>query len=423
MSEKLYILADANNFFVSCERVFQPQYRQKPVVVLSNNDGCVVSRSAEAKALGIPMGKPYFQLKELLQKKKVKVFSSNFELYSDFSHRLMSLLQAACPDLEQYSVDEAFLPSTLDRKNAQQLAQQLHQNLLQQLSLPVSFGIATSKTLAKLANHLAKKTPTGVFLWPENPLEAQQLLSNTDVHEIWGIGGQSARKLYQMGIQTAWQFQKMNPLLVKSQLGIMGQRIQSELAGQDCLSEIRSSQDQKAILCSRSFGQSLRDQQSLRSALASFVEEACQKLQQQKSCASSFSFFLQQKATAEQLSQRQSQFFHLPQASAYPADFLQLITAELPKLFDASKSYHKAGVCFFDLQKAQHFQASLLEIEQTPKNLRHEKLLDSLQGLRRRFGQHSLHFASSQLDHHWQSRQDRRSPRFSTRLNEIPLAH
>ena len=165
MSEKLYILADANNFFASCERVFQPQYRQKPVVVLSNNDGCVVSRSAEAKALGIPMGKPYFQLKELLQKKKVKVFSSNFELYSDFSHRLMSLLQAACPDLEQYSVDEAFLPSSLDRKNAQQLAQQLHQNLLQQLSLPVSFGIATSKTLAKLANHLAKKTPTGVFLF------------------------------------------------------------------------------------------------------------------------------------------------------------------------------------------------------------------------------------------------------------------
>lgn len=421
--QTLYALADGNNFFVSCERVFQPALQHQPVIVLSNNDGCVVSRSEEAKQLGIGMGVPFFEIRDLCRQQHIHVFSSNFELYADMSARVMTILEEFSPEIEHYSIDESFLKLNTVRTDYQQLGEQIRQRVWQCTGIPMSIGIAPSKTLAKLASHIAKKSPSGVLAWPGlSPQQQTAFLANHDISEIWGIGRQSCRALRALHINTALELAQANPFLIKKKLHIMGMRTVAELNGQACLELLETPPTKKGILCSRSFGQGITQLADLRAALSSFVEEACNKLQSQQSVAGGFTFFIRSNNYHNFGRRYWSGAGQLPLSSAYPADFSQLIRSRLAQIYEPGVKYHKAGIFLTEITSAttqrQSLFASSQELDQTTR----QKVLASLSQVKQRFGPESIHFASSQLSNQWHSKKEKRSPRYSTVLTEIITA-
>lgn len=255
----LFALADCNNFYASCERVFQPSLEGRPIVVLSNNDGCVVARSNESKALGIPMGVPFFQIKQLVKQHQVAVFSSNYSLYGDMSRRVMDILGANCPDIEIYSIDEAFLRLDNMPEAPEALSLRLCDQVFKSTGIPISIGIGPTKTLAKLANHIAKRVEKTPVYWIKSPERERALLSRLPVTEVWGIGRRWGQRLESgLNITTVEQLRTAKSKQIRAHLSVVGERIVRELNGEACL-DLETIQANQQIICSKSFGSRIHE--------------------------------------------------------------------------------------------------------------------------------------------------------------------
>lgn len=411
----MFAIIDCNNFYASCERLFRPDLREKPIIVLSNNDGCVIARSNEAKALGIQMGQPYFQIQKECEKHHVHVFSSNYTLYGDLSTRVMQTIEATWPHLEIYSIDEAFLNlKTLPAEQHLSFAQHLRQRLWQHVGIPVSIGIGPTKTLAKAANRLAKKQKnTHVFaLMPEDPC-----LGLIAIEDIWGIGRQWSKKLNAMHIRTAAELAKQSPQWIRQQFSLPLMQTTLELQGFECF-DLNPPQSRKSIIASKSFGKYQTDFSVISQAMSHHCRRATEKLRQQQGKVLCMSVFIR---TNPFQTQRPQYANHCQIQFPNATDDIRVITQyarhALQHIFKKGFLYHKIGVGFDDI--IYHEQISLLE-DRFPKNA--EELMKVMEAIQHKFGRHSIHLAAEGTHHHaWQMKSEQRSPKYTTEWHDLPI--
>ncbi len=422
----LWGLMDCNNFYASCERVFRPDLHERPIVVLSNNDGCIVARSAEAKALGIAMGTPEFQARTLLKKHNVAVFSSNYALYGDISQRVMDTAQSVIPHIEQYSIDEAFLPfNNAIRANAAQVALELRERILQWTGITVSIGLAPTKTLSKLANYLAKKE-NGIFHFPTDKDEQDCLLSQVPVGEVWGIGRKHAQKLRMHAVYTAKDLRDKDNLWLKKQLSITGLHTAMELRGIPCISSNPPNTIRQSLVSSRSFGVKIYDKNQLAEALSSFSANASARLRHENLLAKGIAVYIRSsRHTKEQYAK--TIHISLHQHTNNTNIFLQAALRGLDLAFKENIAYAKAGVMLYDICEAKAYQVSLFNIldpHQKEQQKRAQKLMSTLDSINNRFGRHTLKYASEGLDKDspWRMRQKYLSPKFTSQWHTLPIA-
>ncbi|MGB3514986.1 MAG: Y-family DNA polymerase [Elainellaceae cyanobacterium] len=405
-------LVDANNFYVSCERVFDPRLRDKPVVVLSNNDGCVVARSNEVKALGIPMGAPVFKLRSQIRDHNIQVYSSNYTLYGDLSRRVMQTLEQFTPEVEVYSIDEAFLGLSGD---VEAIAEQLQQTVQQWTGIPVSVGVAPTKTLAKVANHIAKKS-TGVCV-----LDAPSMvLADLPVGEIWGIGHRLSDRLHRQGIATALQLRDVELSWIRQQMGIVGVRLVQELRGIPCLPLELCPAPRKSCCVSRSFGRPVTAIAELKEAVATYAARAAAKVRRDELKAGVVTVFI----TTNRFKPNDPQYFNsavvqLPQPTNDTFTLVQAALRAVEGLYRLGYEYKKAGVLLTELSPASVVQTNLFnDLAQQEKR---GALMRTVDGLNRQFGAGTVFCAAEGIEKGWGMRSGLRSPGFTTRWGELPV--
>ena len=344
--KKIFALVDCNNFYASCERLFRPELNGKPVIVLSNNDGCIVARSNEAKALGMPMGAPLFKVKHLIARHKIHVFSSNYALYGDLSHRVMDVLRQMEPDVEVYSIDEAFIALPVTKVwDRVKYAAELRERVRKHVGIPVSIGIATTKTLAKIANRVAKKEAqfNGVFDLVGNA-QIDQVLGKMEVNDVWGIGGRSTEKLKNRGIYTALDLKRADDTWIRKQLTVVGARTVMELNGISCISIENAPACPKSIMTSRSFGHPVTDIEDLREAVITFVSIAGAKLRKQGVEAGALNLFISTGPFDEKAQYSNNQTITLHQPTSSTPELITAALQGLKSLYRLGYRYRKAGV-------------------------------------------------------------------------------
>src|SRR5712691_2464181 len=376
----LFALIDCNNFYVSCERVFQPALCGKPVVVLSNNDGCVIARSEEAKALGIPMGLPTFQLTDLLQVHPIEVFSSNYALYGDMSARVMTTLAQWAPDVEVYSIDEAFLHLSPLESDALSAYGQTMRTIIQQWTgIPVSIGIGATKTLAKLANRLAKRSPEarGVVTLT-SPAEVEATLAQTPIEDIWGIGLGYTRRLKAHDIRTALQLRNVHDRWVRQQLGVVGLRIVWELRGISCLPLERCPPPKKSLMVSRSFGRPITALAEMREAVATYTTRAAEKLRRAQRAAGVLTVFLTTNRFTDEPQYADSVTIPLPVATQDTAELIRYALQGIEQIFHNCYRFTKAGVILTALVPAHQVQTHLFDQHDRERSQRLMAALDAI---------------------------------------------
>ncbi|MEM6838645.1 MAG: Y-family DNA polymerase [Cyanobacteria bacterium P01_C01_bin.120] len=404
-------LVDCNNFYVSCERVFNPRLEGQPVIVLSNNDGCAVARSNEAKALGIKMGAPVFQIQDLIRQHHVHVMSSNYALYGDLSNRVMQTLQTFTPDVEVYSIDEAFLGLTgTISKNALAL---LRATVHRWTGIPVSIGVASTKTLAKIANRQAKQG-NGICLL-DHP---EPHLANLPVSKVWGIGRRSTQKLQARGIQTALDLQQADLHWIRQQMGIVGVRIVQELRGIPCLPLDLIPQPRKTCCVSRSFGQPVTDLQDLREAIAAHTARASYKLRRDQLMTSLLTVFIAtNRFSQDEPYYRNAATVALPSPTNDAITLTKAALRALEPLYRVGDRYQKAGVWLSELSPANQMQRDLfINPHDQEKSRKRMTVVDSLN---QQFGAGTVRCAAEGLQQPWRTRVQRRSPRYTTQWDEL----
>ena len=417
--QKVFALIDCNNFYASCERLFRPELNGQPIVVLSNNDGCVVARSNEAKALGIKMGEPYFKLKGLIAKYHIHVFSSNYVLYGDLSHRVMTILQQAETAVEVYSIDEAFLrlPYALGQTQVD-YCHTLKQKIMQQVGIPVSIGIGPTKTLAKIATIIAKKNHHygGVFDIT-NHRRLDELLTACAVEDVWGIGSQSAAKLRIKGIRTAFDLSGADDVWLRKKLTVTGLRTAMELRGISCqpLELVQSAK--KTIISSKSFGQPVMTLTGMKEAVATYLSTAAEKLRSQGSLAGAIQVFISTNIfNPNQPQHVQSMTATLPRPSALTPTLLKVGMQCLEQIFRVGFQYKKAGVMLLDIVPDSP-QQSLFDQD----NLEKPELMQAVDRINRRWGRQTIQLAAAGLIKPWRMTQLYRSPAYTTNWQELPI--
>ena len=412
-------LVDCNNFYVSCERVFRPDLKATPVVVLSNNDGCVVSRSNEAKALGINMGQPWFECKDVANEHGVLALSSNYALYADMSNRVMSTLSDYSPRHEVYSIDECFVDLTGTPK-LRELSYAMRERVMTWTGIPVCVGIGPTKTLAKLANQIAKKHPRSQGVFNYNDLtQAQQdkLLHQMDVGEVWGIGRKISLRLAERGIRTVQDLRSAHTATLRADFGVVIEKTQRELQGIACIDLQEMAPHKKQIVSSRSFGQSVREVAVLKDAMSTFVANACAKLRAQGSQAALIHVFLHTNRFRQDLPQYNPSFaLPLPQPTHDSLVVNRWADYLVGRLFRPGYDYKKAGIMLGDITPSGHCQVDWLE----PKQATGSALMHALDGLNQRFGRGTVKVSTQGAFTGWQMRQERRSPSYTTDWNAIP---
>jgi DNA polymerase V len=418
-----YVIVDCNNFFVSCERVFDARLVGRPTVVLSNNDGCVISRSQEAKEIGIKMGEPEFQCREKIRRHNVAVLSGNFSLYGDMSQRVMNTLAAFSDDMEIYSIDEAFLLVPPERRSGDHdaVTAEIQRRVQRWTGIPVSVGVAPTKTLAKIANGLAKTRPElqrAVRLDAGGDIDA--LLGSLPVEAVWGIGRRSGAALRSQGIRTALALKQAEIFRIRRLLGVTGLRTQMELAGTSCL-ELEGGATRKMVLCSRSFGRGVTRLDDLREAVALYVTRAAEKLRRQGSAAGMMQVFVRTNRHRDDLPQRSdARSATLPTASNFTPELVAIAHELVERMFLPGYAYSKAGVLFTDLCPENSVQMNLFESpDAVGEREKQRYLMRAVDGLNRRFGAGTVSMAGSGIERTWYSRQERRSPRYTTQWNEL----
>lgn len=426
----LFALVDCNNFYASCEKLFDPRLRDRPLVVLSNNDGCVVARSAEAKALGVPMGAPWFKLRGLAYTARIVACSSNYALYADMSNRVVEVLSAFSPNMEVYSIDESFLELSGMAHLAGGLAEYgacIRQRVADWLGLAVCVGIAPTKTLSKLANHCAKKAlagPPGVCDFTAmSPVELTKLFSAIDVSEVWGVGRKIAEGLETMGIRTVQQLREANPETIRARFSVVLERTVQELRGVSCLRLEELAPAKQQIMSSRSFGSLVYDVSELEEAVASYVAKAAEKLRAQASLAGAVQVYIRTNVFKPEVPQYQRALtLPLPEPTADTRVLVTVALRSLRRIYRAGYGYHKAGITLLDITPATHRQGSLFAVRGA-QDPRADKLMATLDGLNQRYGRGTVKLAAEGVEKAWQMRRDHVSPRYTTDWAELPSVH
>jgi len=418
---------DCNSFYVSCERVFDPALAGRPVIVLSNNDGCVVAASREAKALGIMIGKPLFQIGELVRKHRTAVRSSNYTLYGDMSARVMAVVDTFTPKMEVYSIDEAFLYLDLDLdlsamagRDMVDYGRVIRSTVLQWTGVPVSIGIGRSKTLAKVATHMAKNAADGVWMLA-NTAQESEVLAHLAAQDIWGIGSRLAGRLHRAGIETALQLRDADDKRVRRLLSVVGQRTALELRGISCMPMGLAAPASKSIVRSRSFGRPVTELAELQQAISMHTSRAAEKLRQQHLAAGVLRVFI----LTNRFRENQPQYSNA--ATAYPATptndtglLIGLADACLRRIFRQGYVYKKCGVMLDDLADSHCITPSLFD---TTDRERSARLMAAMDAINARQGPEAIRYASCGFNRPWQMKRGARSPSYTTRWDELPIAH
>jgi len=413
-------LVDCNNFYVSCERVFRPDLARVPMVVLSNNDGCAVSRSNEAKALGIKMGQPWFECKELADKHGVLAFSSNYALYADLSNRVMSILSKFAPRHEVYSIDECFVDLTGIPK-LREVSYAMREQVGQWTGIPVCVGIGPTKTLAKLANHVAKKHPRSKGVFNYNALTVEQkdrLLQRIPVEEVWGVGRKLTQKLARHGVLTVYDLRQAHAPTLRAEFGVVMEKIQRELQEIPCIELQEIQPDRQQIISSRSFGSMVTDLIVLQDALSTFVANACAKLRAQSSHSSVIQVFLQTNRFRKDLPQYMpSLAVPLPYPTNDSLEVNRWASYLCERMFKPGYQYKKAGIMLSEISPVTRRQGDLLE----PVEPVNGRLMLALDALNQRFGRGSVKVSTQGAFSEWQMLQERKSPNYTTCWDEVPV--
>ncbi len=412
----MFALVDCNNFYASCERVFNPALNGKPVVVLSNNDGCVIARSNEAKKLEIPMGAPAFQYQELFDKHKVKVFSSNYALYGDMSSRVMNILSSFSPEVEVYSIDETFLKFVgFELYNLGELGYEMIRKVHRGTGIPISIGIAPTKSLAKVANKIAKKfhSRTGGVYILDRERKIEKALKWTKIGDVWGIGRQHEKRLMAIKVFNAYDFTQLPNQYVQKEMTQVGLRLKRDLSGEQIL-DLEDESIKKNIAVTRAFEQMYSTIADIKERVATYCAKAAFKLRKQNSCCNLIHVFLLTNPHREDLKQyRASIAVHTPFATNSTIDITKVALSGLEKIFKEGYQYKKAGVILMGLTPGSQRQLSLFA-SQNPK---HDVLMKTIDRLNVA-NQDKVKFAGQDLGRVWKMKQERLSKRYSTKLDE-----
>lgn len=412
-------LCDCNSFYASCEKVFDPRLLGKPTIVLSNNDGCVVARSPEAKALGIKMGEPLFKIKELIERQQVQVYSSNYSLYGDMSARVMASLAEFSPELEIYSIDECFLDlSSFSNVDLADYCRQIRTTVKQYTGIPISIGVGSTKTLAKIANHFAKKDANHGGVFDLNATEPGPALAQTAVEDIWGIGRQYSNFLNRHGIKTALQLRDAEEKWVKQHMGVVGLRIVLELRGESCLPLELISFAKKSTTVSRSFGRPIELLSEMKEAIATYASRAAEKLRQEYLIAELLTVFLVTNRFKQEPQYYNSATVIFPVATNDTAEILPYAIRAIESIYRHGFRYKKAGVIFNHLVPVTQVQSNLFDHRDRE---RYEKLMKVVDKINTELGSGTLRFAATGLKKNWQMRAEQRSPRYTTQWSDLPL--
>lgn len=419
----MFALADCNNFYASCERVFRPDLQGKPVIVLSNNDGCAVARSNEAKALGIKMGDPLFKIRDIIEKHHVAVFSGNMALYGDMSQRVRWVLEEYAPSVEVYSIDECFLDLRgMENIDFDAYAKRISSECWRLTSIPVSVGIAPTKTLAKIASKLCKQYPKlrgGCYM--HRPEDIRKVLEKLLVEEVWGIGRRSARKLHDRGIHTAWQFCESDESIIRALMGVTGLRTRQELRGVPCIEFEEAFEGRQAICVSRSFSHEISDCRLLCEQVANFAASATKKLRHQHSlCAELQVFATTNRFKEGEIPLRHTQLHLFEEATSDHRTIVGRAVAAMRELYQRGIAYKKAGVLLTRLQPEGVVQSALFGCGQERE--REKRLSTTIDRLRASFGEDALRLGA-QGSGRLLSNHERRSPRYTTCWEELPKVH
>ena len=417
-TERAIALIDCNSFYASCERVFRPDLARTPIVVLSNNDGCVIARSAEAKRLGIAMGAPYFQIRRDLERWGVAVFSSNYALYGDISERVMAVIESLVPALEVYSIDEAFADLS-GIADVERLGRTIRREVLQRTGIPVGVGIAPTKTLAKLANHTAKRLQqqTGGVV---NICEAHKrdwVLRNTAVSEVWGIGRRMTEHLNQLEIKTAWDLAQFDPWTLRKQFSVVVEKTARELRGTPCLDLEQVAPPKQEICCSRMFGQRLRELPPIREAVATYAARACEKLRGQHSLCKRVRVSIRTGMfNPDEPKFSKGVVCELP----YPTDDTRLVTraalAGLEQVYREGFAFSKAEILLMDLRQRGEYTDDLFAEVQPAES---ERVMGVLDQINAKWGRGTIRPGRVPTTPDWGMRREMMSRSYTTRLDQL----
>ena len=415
----MFALVDCNNFYASCERVFQPQFRNTPIAILSNNDGCVIARSDEAKNLGLPMGAPAFKYKQFFKEHNIKVFSSNYPLYGDMSSRVMSILRQFSPDVEVYSIDEAFLAlNVIENESLNKLGHKMRNRILQWTGLPTCVGIAPTKALTKIANKIARKFPkeTGGIFVIDNNEKRIKALKWTKIKDVWGIGSQLQKRLTQQNIQTAYDFTQLSDAWVKNNFSITELNLKKDLEGIVTLSLEDDHPVKKSIATTRSFENTYTDVKDIKERIATFANSCAEKLRKQNSNCNILLVLLQG-SRFEETSQpyKNSVTIVLPHSTNSTLTIVKHATKAIDTLYKKGIKYKRAGVIVTGLVPTDNHQLDMFAKE----NPKHQPLMKVIDNLNNKYGDQKLKLANQDLGKIWKMRQDHLSKQYTTQFNEI----
>jgi DNA polymerase V len=436
----MYALIDGNNFYVSCERVFRPSLNGLPVVVLSNNDGCAIARSNEAKALGIAMGAPWFQIRHLAEEAGLVALSANFALYGDLSDRMMSLAAGLGPKQEVYSIDESFVDLTGVRGNLVERSHKIRFRILQWVGIPCGIGIGATKTLAKLANHIAKTAERKPGSYPShlaqvcnlaalNPTELDAVLASTPVNEVWGVGRQTTKHLVAAGVNTVLDLVRLDPAMTNRRFSVVLERTVRELQGIACIDLDHTPAPRKEIACTRSFGHPVTELEDLNQAVTEFASRAAEKVRKQHSVASQVMVFIRTSPFRKDAQYSRSMVVPLIRPSADSGIIIGAALLGLKTIYRSGFKLAKAGVMLLDLQSDKVIQGELdlagCSDEHSTRTSDKGQLMSAMDGLNQRYGRGTLKMASSGLagdKRIWSMKQQRRTPGYTTCVADMPVA-
>ena len=415
-------LVDVNNFYVSAERVLNPKLEGVPVVVLSNNDGCAVARSAEVKALGVKMGEPWFKLKDLARKHGIIALSSNYALYADMSNRVMSVLHDFSPRREVYSIDECFLDMEGMPGDLTETGQTIRHRIKQWVGLPVCVGIASTKTLAKLANHVAKKRPQydGVCNFKTMSVEQiDDILASIEVGEVWGIGRKLTAQLQAGGVLTVKQLRDFDVTRLRKRFGVVMERTVRELRGESCLEMVDVTPAKQQIISSRSFGRYVTDIKELEEAVSTYMSRAAEKLRRQHSVAATAYVYIRTNPHKEGEPQYSpGMMVALPQATNDTRELVDAVLVCLRRIYREEFRYQKAGVMLSDITPDNIYQGDLFTVRSaSPRDTR---LMSTLDQINLKMGKSAIKLASDGVGQSWKMKTGNKSPAYTTQWTELP---
>ncbi len=414
----MFALVDCNNFYASCQRVFQPKLVGKPIVVYSNNDGCVIARSNEAKALGVPMGAATYQWEKFFEQNGIEVFSANFALYGDMSQRVMTILNDFSPEMEVYSIDEAFIKfEGFERFNLQHIGESMHRRVTKGTGIPISVGIAPTKALAKVANRIAKKFPqhtNNVYLIDdeEKRIKALKWLK---IEDVWGIGRKHTKRLQAIGVKTELDFTMLDDRWVQENMAIVGLRLKRDLEGKPTL-DLEEAQQKKNIAITRSFEGNHAERDFLEERISTFAVTCAEKLRLQKSCCNSVMVFIQTNRHRVELPQyNRNIVLNLPFPTNSSIEISNFALQALSIIFREGYEYKRAGVIVQDFTDEDTTQINLFE----NSDERHKKLMQSIDKVNAMFGQQKIRLGSQDPKKTWKMKQEKLSPNYTTKLSDI----